>query len=307
MNRQGQVATCPFLCVPSDLRGSMISKILVPLDGSKLAEQVLPYARLLAEAFGAEVELLRVTDPDARPPFVGQPSGDYLKMAALRCLPGVSYFCVESTGSPAQTIIEASRKADLIAMATHGTSGLRRWLLGSVASKVAQSATLPLLLVRPLEGASSSLMAPLKTVFVPLDGSPLAEKVLPQVIPIAKKLALQVHLLRVYAPPLSAYVAADGMIVPGAVDFQNPLKEEAQSYLDAKVAELQAEGLERVVATALEGDAADEIIELALKTSDNLIAMTTHGRSGLGRWVMGSVAEKIVQHSRDPVLLVRPL
>lgn len=284
----------------------MIARILVPLDGSRLAEQVLPYARLLATAFGAQVELLRVSHPEARPPFGAQPAGDYLKAAAGRCLPNVSHTCVERTGIPAQVIVDAGQQADLIAMATHGTSGMRRWLLGSVASKVAQSATAPLLLVRPLEGATSSLSVTLKSVFVPLDGSALAEMILPQVIPIARKLALQVHLLRVYSAPASAYVAADGLFVPGPGDYVEALRQEAQTYLDGKVSQLQGHGLERVVATAIEGDAANEIIDLALKTDDNLIAMTTHGGSGIGRWLLGSVAEKVVQHSRDPVLLVRP-
>lgn len=284
----------------------MISRILVPLDGSKLAEQVLPYARLLATAFGAQVELLRVSDPEARPPFGAQPAGDYLKVAAGRCLPNVSCACVERSGTPAQVIIDAGREADLIAMATHGTSGMRRWLLGSVASKVAQSATAPLLLVRPLEGETASLEVTLKTVFVPLDGSPLAEKILPQVIPIARKLALQVHLLRVYSAPASAYVAVEGMIAPGPADYLETLRQEAQAYLDARALALQSQGLTNVVATAIEGDPANEIIDLALKTADNLIAMTSHGRSGIGRWLLGSVAEKVLQHSHDPVLLVRP-
>lgn len=283
----------------------MFSRILVPLDGSNLAEQVLPYARLFAGAFGAHVELLRVTDPDIRPPFGAQPSPDYLKTAGARCLPDLRCSFVESTGAPAQVIVETGSKAELIAMATHGMSGMRRWLLGSVASKVTQSAPTPVLLVRPLEGASASLPATLKAVVVPLDGSLLAEKILPYVMALAQGLSVQVHLLRVYAPPATAYVAAEGMRVPGPADFLASLREEAQGYLDVKASELQDKGLERVLATAIEGDPANEIIDLARNTADNLIAMTTHGRSGIGRWVLGSVAEKVVQHSRDPVLLVR--
>jgi nucleotide-binding universal stress UspA family protein len=79
-----------------------------------------------------------------------------------------------------------------------------------------------------------------------------------------------------------------------------------ETYLERKSQELRAQGLERVCSTVSEGDPAAEIIDLALKTPDNLIAMSTYGRSGVGRWVLGSVAEKIVQHSRDPVLIVRP-
>jgi len=131
----------------------MYNKILVPLDGSKLAEQVLPYARLLADAYGAVMTLLMVADPNARPPFsMGQAAGDYLKHMAASLQP-LSVQSVEKIGRPAEVIVDSAKEgADcLIAMATHGVTGLRRWFMGSVASKVAQSAANPLLLIRPVE------------------------------------------------------------------------------------------------------------------------------------------------------------
>ena len=76
--------------------------------------------------------------------------------------------------------------------------------------------------------------------------------------------------------------------------------------MDGKVAGLRADGYDSVTATIIEGDAANEIVDLTAATPQSLIAMSTHGRSGVGRWVLGSVAEKIVQHSRAPVLLIRP-
>ena len=288
----------------------MYSKILVPLDGSSLAEQILPYARFWAEAYGIPVELMRVEDPDIRPPFWPPlPSPDYVKeISTLYLPPSQRTQSVEEVGKPAEMIIERA-KADptcLIAMATHGLSGIRRWLLGSVASKVAHTTTNPLLLVRPAEGQNPARQIELKTVVVPLDGSALAEKILPHVVTLARKIKLEVHLVRVYALPADAYVVGDGVFMQAVTQQRETMQSEAESYLDGKTQVLRAEGLDRVVSTAIQGDPAGEIIDLACNTPNNLIAMSSHGRSGVGRWVLGSVTERVIHHSRDPVLVIRP-
>jgi nucleotide-binding universal stress UspA family protein len=288
----------------------MYTKVLVPLDGSALAEQILPYARLMAEACGARIELLWVTDTDGRPPFWPPQQGDeYLHQLALRYFPSskeVVY--AEKVGDPAAVIIDTAKDdaRRLIAMATHGTSGVRRWLLGSVASKVIQNAHNPLLLIRPEEGEPQKGPLGLKTIFVPLDGSALAETVLPHVSTLAKKLKAEAHLLRVYTVPVNTYVVGDGVIGQPSQQDREEWRRLADSYLEGKTEALRAAGLESVVATSIPGDPALEIIEIARKTPNNLIAMCTHGRSGIGRWLLGSVAEKVVQHSGDPVLLIRP-
>jgi nucleotide-binding universal stress UspA family protein len=182
---------------------------------------------------------------------------------------------------------------------------VRRWLLGSVASKVVQTAANPLLMIRPTEDTNESQEPKLDRILVPLDGSGLAEKILPHVRALAETNNVEIHLLRVYTLPPDAYVVADGVIAQGPAPYREELKKEAQTYLDGVMAGLRADGLQRVIATALEGDPAGEIIDLARKTPNDLIAISTHGRSGIGRWVLGSVAEKVVQHSRGPVLLVR--
>jgi nucleotide-binding universal stress UspA family protein len=288
----------------------MYKKILVPLDGSKLAERVLPFARRLADSFGAAVELLRASDPDARPPFwPPQASAKYLKEVSEKYFAASAQVAeVAEVGEPAQVVVDRAKTdpACLIAMATHGMSGIRRWLLGSVAAKVVQTAANPVLLVRPGEGDPSAPVV-LNTIFVPLDGSPLAEKALPYVIALSKVMKLEVHLVRVYTLPADAYLVADGVIAQGPGVLRDSIKSEAENYLDGKIDELRAEGLERLVATAIEGDAASEIIDIARKTPNNLIAMSTHGRSGVGRWLLGSIAEKVIQHSQDPVLLIRPI
>jgi nucleotide-binding universal stress UspA family protein len=285
----------------------MYSKILVPLDGSHLSEQILPYARFLADAHGIPVELLRATDPDARPPFwPSESSGRYLKKIADEYFSGHASTGAE-TGAPATVIIDHAKTdpSCLIAMATHGISGARRWLLGSVTSKVVQIAANSLLLIRASHNFDASMPVRMDQIFVPLDGSALAEKALPHACALTKRLNLEIQLLRVYSLPRDAYVIADGVIARGPAQYREELAKQAQDYLEGKVAALRADGFERVVGIAIEGDAASEIIDLASKTSDSLIAMSTHGRSGIGRWVLGSVAEKILQHAHNPVLLIR--
>ncbi len=85
------------------------------------------------------------------------------------------------------------------------------------------------------------------------------------------------------------------------------IQKEAEDYLAGKVEELRREGLDQVISTAIEGDPAGEIIDLAQRTPNNLlIAMSSHGKSGIAQWVLGSVAEKVIHHSSDPVLVIRP-
>lgn len=285
----------------------MYSKILVPLDGSPLAEQILPYVRMLAAAYNIPVELLWVNDVEVTewPPHSGK---EYLQRAKAKYFAAsIKIESIEADGNPAEMIVRRTEAEPscLIAMATHGTSGMRRWLLGSVASKVVQTARNPLLLIRPIENADPAAAIKLNTIFVPLDGSGLAEKSLPHAVALAKRLKPAVQLLRVYTLPGDAYVVADGVIAQGPAQFKEAMQKEAESYLEGKVEPLRAEGLDHVIGTAMEGDAASEIIDLAAKTANSLIAMSTHGRSGIGRWLLGSVAEKVLQHSHVPVLLIR--
>jgi nucleotide-binding universal stress UspA family protein len=288
----------------------LYKKILVPLDGSKLAEQILPYARLFAETCGLPMELLRVHDPAGGPSYRPLlPEGEYLKHISARYLPAsLPVEHNEAQGDPAVEIINGAMRdpACLIAMATHGLSGIRRWLLGSVASKIVYGAANPLLLIRPAEGLDPAVEVQLKMVFVPVDGSGLAEKILPHVAILAKKLKLEVQILRVFKLPAESYMAGDGLYLRPLAEQSKIIEQEAMTYLDGVTEKLRAAGVERITSVPIDGDAAEVIIDLAQKTPKSLVAMCTHGRSGVGRWVLGSVAEKVIQYSRDPVLLVRP-
>ena len=287
----------------------MFSRISVPLDGSRLAEQILPFARFFAVPLNLPVDLFTVIESASNhPSWSPARARGYLEGVREKYFSsGVSTNFHVETGEAATVIIEHYRNDPhcLIAMATHGMSGLRRWLMGSVTSKVVQHAANPLLIIRPTEKADPVIPASLRTIIVPLDGSALAEKALPTVIGLAKPLKLEVQLVRAYTPAAETYIIADGVIAQSTAQFNENIKSEAETYLDGKVQALRAEGLDNVISTAVLGDAATEIIDFAIRTENNLVAMSTHGRSGVGRWLLGSVAEKVVQHSQDPVLLIR--
>jgi len=146
----------------------------------------------------------------------------------------------------------------------------------------------------------------LKTVLVPLDGSPLAEFVLPYVAGMATEMKLEVGLVQAYSVPTEDHLLgeAEGYL-PDIEQLMEMLKEEAKDYLDKKVQQLWAEGVKRVSCKLLVGEAAGKIIDLARVIPDNLVAMCTYGRSGIGRWVLGSVTDRVVRHSGDPVLVIR--
>lgn len=296
----------------------MYTRMLIPLDGSKVAEQVLPYARFLAKALAIPVELLGVVDPEALVALSDPARGRHLDTlvtetmsraatyleTAARSFHGAQVKCSMGKGKPENVVTEkaAADKNTLIVMATHGCSGIQRWPLGSVADKVIHGATNHLFLVRASEQGKTDGEAALKTVIVPLDGSALAEQVLPGVIELAKKMKLEVVLMRAYALPPAISAEDYGFY---SADLLDHLESEARDYLQAKVNEVKQKGVENVTSVVNPGYGAEEIITLGRHTPDNFIAMRTHGRSGMQRWVLGSVTERVVDHSGDPVLIVR--
>ena len=296
----------------------MYEKILVSLDGSQLSECVLPCARTFAATLKIPVELLHVIEPETLMPsvvvqhgryvdvFTGEKEsgGDYLKKIATSFAePSLVNCCVE-VGNSAEVIVDraAANSTTLIAMTTHGRSGINRWLLGSIADKVLHAASNPLLLVRATAESKKTDTPPLKRIMVPLDGSPLAEMVLPHAAELARKMGLEIVLTRVFGVPTPVFAEDYG---PYVEELWEQVEKEAQEYLDEKARQLQAQGLTNVSALSVAGFAAEKIIEMARQRSDTLIAMSTHGRSGVNRWVMGSVTDRVVRHSGDPVLIIR--
>jgi nucleotide-binding universal stress UspA family protein len=303
----------------------MFKRILVPLDGSKTAESALPYARGLAEKLDAEVELLEVIDVAEIPAEVSDQTAfaDNLRDHVNRRLnqylaPIAESFspmrakCRVEQGSPATVIIgtAAADKETLIIMASHGRSGLQRWLLGSVAEKVLRGTANPLLLVRAAEPAPSAGQATFGSIVVALDGSELGEMALAPALELSRALKIALVLVRAYQLPITAYYRADdypasaAAFIPSYAEVVEEMGREAREYIDAKMKELRDQGLEHVRAEILEGNAADEVIKLAGSQKNSLIAMCTHGRSGVKRWMLGSITEKVVHYSATPVLVI---
>jgi nucleotide-binding universal stress UspA family protein len=298
----------------------MYSKMLIPLDGSKTAEKVLPYARYLAGKLKVPIELLAVIDIAEMATHISAEKARYLDTliedgvrASTTYLRGIAttfpeakVTCTVEKGRAEDSIIEKG-EADpglLITMATHGRSGLNRFLLGSVAEKVLRGSANPLLLIRAADEAKGIGEARLTSIIVPLDGSELAESVLPMVATMAKLLDLEVVLFRAFHIPYNTYAGDDGYMV-NYDELIASVRDESNEYLEKKVAEVKKLGVAKVTALTKEGFAGDEIIALGRKTPDNLIAMCSHGRSGVRRFVLGSVTETVVRHSGDPVLVVR--
>lgn len=298
----------------------MYTKILVALDESSVAEQVLPYARFLARRLTLPIELVTAVD------FAGIASSashevrkfdtllDDIRSATEAYLERISKTFPEIAithsvriGKPADIIIDKANqeKGTLIMMATHGRSGLSRWLLGSVAEKVLRSTTNPLLLVRAGEGGKHNGEVKFERIVVPLDTSALAETALSDATDLAKKLNLPITVAHAYLAPLSAYYSAGDQYNPHYKSLATQLKGEARKYLESKVEELKRNGVEKVSSVFLEGSPAEEIIALTRREPNSLLAICAHGRSGVQRWLLGSVTEKVVRHTEDPLLIIR--
>jgi nucleotide-binding universal stress UspA family protein len=299
----------------------MLTRILVPLDGSEQSEQIIGFCSPLAKAAGSAVTLLHVIDPNMVS-FYGLadllPTGPDLvaneRNQALAYLHGVQTRLSDlgldveihvMLGVPAEAIVSYAqeRGAGLIAMSTHGRSGVARWALGSVADRVLHTAATPLLLYKPQREATPSVPA-IRRVLLPLDGSPLAEQARPLAALVAKALSVSVEVVRVldlghYGVFTTPYQEGN----ESAGGLWRMLVEEAETELAAAVRALTDEGVS-AEPRLLRGDPASRLIELAHRTQGSLIVMTTHGRSGMERLLLGSVAEKVVRGAECPVLMV---
>jgi nucleotide-binding universal stress UspA family protein len=294
----------------------MFTRILVPLDGSATAEKALPYARALGRALEIPVELLAAIETagdfstekarylDTLIEDGVRNSQEYLKRVS-KTFSGAAVQCIVEKGRAEEVIIAraATHQGTLIAMATHGRSGLNRWLLGSVAEKVLRGANNAVLVVRANEEATAEGEAAPDSIIVPLDGSALAESVLPCTVELAKAFNFKVTLLRSYS--LKQIIFSFEEYSPDLDELKGELKWEAMSYLDEKVSELKSRGLVDVSCYVTEGDAAETIIEMAMGAPNSVISMSTHSGSAIKHWVLGSVTEKVLRHANNPVLVIR--
>jgi nucleotide-binding universal stress UspA family protein len=323
----------------------MFQRILVPVDGSARSERAIPVAARIARASHGSVILVRVVStviefwPAVAPqPALTQPANDaalteaerYLSALSKTALDGISSETVALFGPSAPTILAVahSHRADLIILCSHGYTGMIRWSIGSVAEKVARHSVVPTLILReggavvaePHPDASRPLRA-----LIALDGSALAETALEPAASLVAALAAPnvgaLHLARVIQPVAAERASKDRK---GLTNSEQALPA-AQSYLSSTVDRLH----ERVAAPAvadlnlavtwsvvLDTDVATALIKLAENGEDaeragefggcDLIAMATHGYSGVQRWAMGSITERVLLGTRSPLLVVRP-
>jgi nucleotide-binding universal stress UspA family protein len=284
----------------------MIGTIVVPLDGSDLAEQALPYAEAIARKSNAPLHLMRVVSSDA-PASAEEEARNYLREQAKAY--GDRVQISVRMGHPADQIVDGVEEMTdpIIVMTTHGRSGIGRWLYGSVADKVVRGSGAPVLLIR--SGTKDRRADTVRTVLVSLDGSVYSEAALPYAKEITQAFDAQLVLVRVAETTQVYGMMGSDPIAPAPADVYNEigqqLVEEAQDYL-AKVSEnLSKEGV-NVRTEVLEGFAADQLLALEREMSVDLIVMATRGRSGLSRLVFGSVAERILKVGTTPVMMIKP-
>lgn len=311
----------------------MFKRILVPLDGSTRAERAVPIAARIARAFGGSVTLLRVaTTPAEYGPFIAPPSSyakesidadlaeatAYLEgVAKSGELAGVDTEVKALFGAAAPAILSAAQSfhASMIVMCSHGYTGFKRWVLGSVADKIARHSPMPVLVLR--EGGPVPATANQQQVraLVPVDGSPLSEAVLEPAAYLVAGLAQAtsqqgaLHLLRVVdLPAAGGKFKADAHIDSGV---KEQTRHEDEAYLASLVGRL-GEGdlanLDLSITSSVEvdPDAAEAIVKLAEQGNYDFIAMATHGRGAVQHWALGSVTERVLHATKLPLLIMRP-
>jgi nucleotide-binding universal stress UspA family protein len=277
----------------------MYEKIVVPLDGSRLAEVALPYAEEIAGKTGAELILLSVLQSEESHEYQNHYtySTKIVKITKRHAEKyheesgnqAINIVTATRVGNPAEGILDYvnKRALNLIVMATHGRSGIGRWAVGSVADKVVRATTRqPLMLIRA-KGSRPDIREKriLKKALVPLDGSTISEAVIPYIVDIAQSLHMEVTLLQV-------------------VPKNNHTSVDAEAYLQGFCSQLK----DKDIPTRYElrvGAAADEIIDLADELAIDVVAMSTHGQSAIRLWPLGSVAQKVLLGGNTPLMLIR--
>jgi nucleotide-binding universal stress UspA family protein len=280
----------------------LFERILVPLDGSETAEAALAYVALLPSE---RVRLLAVESDRANLTAVCTTARDcrtYLEaVAAPLREQGRDVDTLVAFGNPAEQILALAAAADLVVLGSRGHGGVKRFVLGSVADEVARHAPVPVMVVRG--GAVLPPAVQVTRIVVPLDGSDLAEQAVPVAAAVAADLGVPVHLMRVLdVDALRATVQAGIHAAAAYLRSQEEIQRYAEEYLAEQVQQLRNRDL-TATAEVLTGSPAVTLLD-AMRP-DDLVVMTTHGRGGVRRMLLGSVADKLVRAAAAPVLLVR--
>jgi len=294
----------------------MFETVLVCLDGSGLAEQIVPYASIQALRFGSEVHLFRAAEKrtgnrGSASPEDAQATAYLDTVAESLRKDGIAVTCATAEGAAGAAILSYARrhKTDLITMATHGRSGLGRAVLGSVAGAVLRGSASPILIIRPRRtGAREAKeIQPPKKILVCLDGSRLAEQVIPCAAGQALGFQAQLVLLQVVSGPLDYSLGTTGAAPVEDVRLGKMTREAlngARAYLEQIAAPQREQGVDVKTASTV-GRAGETILSYAGRHSIDMIAIATHGRSGLGQALYGSVADHVLRRSGLPILLIR--
>lgn len=303
------------------------SRILVPLDGSALAEEALPAAIAFVQRAGktGKLMLVRVTHmeylvysrggPFEVPSGVHQEVDAYLARLEMQMKSdGVPVEVVRAEGDPANAIVEIAHAhyADLIIMVTHNREGMSRLIHGSMTDRVLQASPVPVLLLKHGEQPDRVFSIQGRPhLLVPLDGSELAESVLLRAVSLASQMGASMTLLRsLDLPDLTVAGTRQGGLTPADIGVIVPAaRQQAMQYLQQMQERVQAHGIPTAVLVTEGGAAADiarQAKALAQAGHAVMVVMATHGRTGVGRWLYGSVAGAVLHLAEVPLLVLRP-
>ena len=290
--------------------GNMLKKILIPLDGAKLSEAALDQGRELALAFGSELHLLGVCGgPEEK--YCGLMRGYLDKKAedVRRDFLGkdLSLKVVVLSGEAAGQVIDYARRErmDLLVIVSHGHSGIMPWTMGGTANKIIHEAPVPVLLLRAAAAKKRRPGSIFARLLLPLDGSEAGETALPYVLEIAAKLKSKVTLLSVVESGQHVHTIGGLDYIRFPEQQVQKMRQDLSAYLDGAVKKFRDRGVE-ARAELTTGHAAEEIIKRAKAAGARLVAMSSHGKSGLRQWVFGSVSNKVLHAGKAHLLLVKP-
>jgi len=296
----------------------MFKHILLPLDGSQLAESAVPVAAYLAKALKAQVTLLHVIEKNAPEKIHGQKhlvnegeACEYLAEVSEKQFPADvnihHHVHTEEVDRVSASIVQHSDEfnPDLIVMCAHGQSGLHDFVLGSIAQQVIAAGSIPVLLLRTRESGGEPFSG-FANILVALDGNPEHESGFNAAVELAVKLKSAVHLIQV-VPTLSTLSlrhSATGTLLPATTAALLEIEEDtAAEYLEEKMTQLKKKGI-KASAEVERGDPAKQVVQSADAHASDLIVLGTHGKTGMNAFWTGSVAPKIVEQSTLPILLV---
>ena len=299
---------------------SRYCSVLVPVECSPFSEHALPLALSIANWAGATLQVVHVHAPVASEHSSSELAYDldssviqeeygYLNGLAKRlaCFSSTRVTTSLMTGPVAETLGEVARGSDLIVMATHGRGPLSRFWLGSVADKLVRKSPVPIVLVRPQEEGIDLADKPvLHHILIPLDGSELAEQVLEPALELGRLMEGDCTLLRAIEPVIVPDAHLGGNALTGLdASVRRQLEAQAQTYLDRVAERLRRESIPVRTRVVFNRSAAVAILEEARAHAIDLIALETHGRGGMARLLLGSVADKVLRGASIPVLMHR--